>query len=172
MLRLMGILKNKRVLACDECGTGFVRYLTRPISREFEEDLVARTRVRQMFPFNRLTTHLVIISQQTWIAMFQHIINTLCAGKYFLKRGCPLKNSSTWFLFHVNVSSGELSQETPMCLSESPPLKVGPDRQSMARNVPDIRTHSAPPNPIPEQQTVRRKCSKKDRGQHNIVESK
>ena len=96
----------------------------------------------------------------------------LCAGKYFLKRGCPLKNSSTRFLFHVNVSSGELSQETPMCLSESSQLKVGPDRQSMARNVPDIRTHSAPPNPIPEQQTLRRKCSKKDRGQHNIVESK
>ena len=74
-----------------------------------------------------------------------------------------IKNSLTWFLFHVNVSSGELAQETPMCLSESPPLKVGPDRQSMARNVPDIRTHSAPPNPIPEQQTLRRKCSKKDR---------
>ena len=165
MLGLMGILKNKRVLACDECETGFVRYLTLPISREFEEELVARTRVRQMFPFNRLTTHLVIISQQTWIAMFQHIIYPLCCG-------CPLKNSSTRFLFHVNVSSGELSQETPMCLSESPQLKVGPDRQSMARNVPDIRTHSAPPNPIPEQQTLLRKCSKKDRGQHNIVESK
>ena len=65
MLGLMGILKNKRVLACDECETGFVRYLTLPISREFEEELVARTRVRQMFPFNTLTTHLVIISQQT-----------------------------------------------------------------------------------------------------------
>lgn len=81
--RQIGILQNNQRPACDECEASIVRYL---LSNQlgiwggaFSQELVFARCFR-----SPVTTHLVIVSQQTWIAMLTHSLQSSENASFFL----------------------------------------------------------------------------------------